>query len=60
MAVHATFLGSLAAAALADDVVTDDERRELNDVPAMLGLPRALVGIAPQRAGSTGRQQPTA
>jgi DNA polymerase-3 subunit epsilon len=49
--VHATYLDSLAHAALADGVVTDDEERELVEVALMLGLPRSLVAAALARAG---------
>jgi DNA polymerase-3 subunit epsilon len=36
--VHKTYLENLAAVALADDVVTDDERADLNQVAVLLGL----------------------
>ncbi|WP_188779917.1 exonuclease domain-containing protein [Marmoricola endophyticus] len=48
-ALHASYLDSLAAAALEDGVVTAAEREELDAVAAMLGLPRRLVDIALRR-----------
>jgi DNA polymerase-3 subunit epsilon len=52
-AVHATYLDTLAVAAWADGVVTEEERAELDAVAAMLGLPRRLVGLALRRAEQT-------
>ena len=49
-AIHATYLDSLAIAAWADGVVTDDEHEQLTSVAGMLGLPPDLVRIALARA----------
>jgi DNA polymerase-3 subunit epsilon len=49
-AIHATYLDSLAIAAWADGVVTDDEHERLTSVAGMLGLPPDLVRIALERA----------
>jgi DNA polymerase-3 subunit epsilon len=54
-AVHATYLDALVAAALADGVVTDTERQELDQVTAMLGLPSRLVEVALARADASVR-----
>jgi DNA polymerase-3 subunit epsilon len=49
-AIHATYLDSLAIAAWADGVVTDDEHEQLTSVAGMLGLPPGLVRVALDRA----------
>ena len=49
-AIHATYLDSLAIAAWADGVVTDEELEQLDSVAGMLGLPPDLVRIALTRA----------
>jgi DNA polymerase III subunit epsilon len=46
VALHAGYLTELAHAALADDVVTDDERRDLVAVSTLLGLPPQSVDAA--------------
>lgn len=49
-ALHATYLDSMAIAAWADGVVTEDEAQQLASVAGMLGLPSGLVHIALERA----------
>lgn len=57
-AIHAMYLDTMAAAALADGVVTETERHELDQAASMLGLPRRLVDAALKRAGDA-PQRPT-
>ena len=49
-AIHTTYLDSLAIAAWADGVVTDDELDQLTSVAGMLGLPPDLLRVALARA----------
>lgn len=51
--LHRGYLAGLAHAALADGVVTDDERRELDLVADLLLLPRAAVEDALSQAASS-------
>jgi DNA polymerase-3 subunit epsilon len=46
IALHHAYLAGIAQAALADGVVTDAERRELDEVATLLGLPPASIGAA--------------
>jgi DNA polymerase III subunit epsilon len=52
---HQNYLEALAAAALADGIVTTTERRDLNDVARLLGIPlgtlEALMAKTEHRAG---------
>ncbi len=50
--LHSAYLADIASAALADGILSDADRRELDEVATLLGLPPASIDAALATAGS--------